>query len=88
MPTSKVFQSSRFIKTGRRIRSRSFDEHRVDVLLPKNLHAQSPVLVVHDGMNVFFKKYASTGNTWQIIEAIDSGRILGDPMVIAVWGEG
>jgi len=88
MPTSKVFQSSRFIKTGRRIRSRSFDEHRVDVLLPKNLHAQSPVLVVHDGMNVFFKKYASTGDTWQIIEAIESGKIVGDPMVIAVWGEG
>lgn len=88
MPTSKAFESSRFIKTGRRIQSRSFDGHRVDVLLPKNLHSKSPVLIVHDGMNVFFKKYASTGDTWQIIEGIETGRILGDPIVIAVWGEG
>lgn len=88
MPTSKAFKSSRFIKTGRGIQSRAFDGHRVDVLLPKKLHPKSPVLVVHDGMNVFFKRYASTGDTWQIIEGIESGRIMGDPLVIAVWGEG
>ena len=88
MLTSKAFKSSRFIKTGRRIFSRSFDGHRVDVLLAKNTHAQSPVLVVHDGMNVFFSRYASTGDTWQIIEGLESGKIIGDPIVIAVWGEG
>jgi enterochelin esterase-like enzyme len=88
MPTSKAFKSSRFIKSGRGIQSRSFDGHRVDVLLPKKLHPRSPVLVVHDGMNVLFKRYASTGDTWQIIEGIESGRIIGDPLVIAVWGEG
>jgi predicted alpha/beta superfamily hydrolase len=88
MPTSKAFQSSRFIKTGPRIQSRSFDGHRVDVLLPEDLHPNSPVLIIHDGMNVFFKRYASTGHTWQITEGIESGRILGDPLVIAIWGEG
>jgi enterochelin esterase-like enzyme len=88
MLTSKAFKSSRFIKTGRRIYSRSFDGHRVDVLLPKKAHAKSPVLVVHDGMNVFFSRYASTGDTWQIIEGLESGKIIGDPLVIAVWGEG
>ena len=88
MLTSKAFKSSRFIKTGRGIYSRSFDGHRVDVLLAKNTHANSPVLVVHDGMNVFFSRYASTGDTWQIIEGLESGKIIGDPVVIAVWGEG
>jgi predicted alpha/beta superfamily hydrolase len=57
-------------------------------LLPKDLHPNSPVLIIHDGMNVFFKRYANTGHTWQITEGIESGRILGDPLVIAVWGEG
>ena len=68
--------------------SRSFDGHRVDVLKPKRITADTPVLVIHDGMNVFFKRYASSGQTWQVIESLASGRIVGDPLVIAVWGEG
>lgn len=88
MPINNAFTSSQFIKTGRNIFSRSFDDHRVDVLVPKNLHAKTPVLVIHDGMNVLFKKYASSGDTWQVIESIKAGRIIGDPLVIAVWGEG
>lgn len=88
MPINNAFKSSRFIKTGRNIVSRSFDGHRVDVLLPKQLHAETPILVIHDGMNVLFKKYASSGDTWQVIEAITDARIIGDPLVIAVWGEG
>lgn len=88
MRTSKAFKSSSFIKTGRGIFSRSFDGHRVDVRLAQNTHAKSPVLIVHDGMNVFFSRYASTGDTWQIIEGLESGKIIGDPVVIAVWGEG
>lgn len=88
MLTFRAFKSTRFIKTGRGIYSRTFDGHRVDVLLAKDMHARSPVLVLHDGMNVFFSRYASTGDTWQIIEGLESGKIIGDPIVIAVWGEG
>jgi len=43
---------------------------------------------MHDGMNVFFKRFASTGETWQVLESLTAGRIVGDPLVIAVWGEG
>ena len=82
------FKSSTFIKTGQGIVSRSFDGHRVDVLRPRNTDTQTPVLVMHDGMNVFFKRFASTGVTWQVVEGLAEGRILGDPIVIAVWGEG
>jgi len=48
----------------------------------------TPVLVIHDGMNVFFERYASSGVTWQVREGLAEGRIVGDPIVIAVWGEG
>ena len=43
---------------------------------------------MHDGMNVFFSEFASTGQTWEVAEAIESGAIKADPLVIAVWGEG
>lgn len=88
MSTAKAFKSSKFIKTGKRIFSRSFDGHRVDVLLPKEHSATTPVLVMHDGMNVLFEKYASSGDTWQVIEAIKSKRLVQKIIVIAVWGEG
>ena len=88
MVLRNVFKSSRFSKTGPGLVSRSFDGHRVDVLHPKRIGPNTPVLVIHDGMNVFFGRYASSGQTWQIIESLAAGRILGDPLVIAVWGEG
>jgi hypothetical protein len=43
---------------------------------------------MHDGMNVFFSEFASTGQTWEVAESIESGLIKADPLVIAVWGEG
>ncbi|MEY4366830.1 MAG: hypothetical protein RLZ28_245 [Actinomycetota bacterium] len=88
MPITNAFKSSQFIKTGKNILSRSFDGHRVDVLLPKQLRSKTPILFIHDGMNVFFSKYASSGDTWQVRESIAAGRFTGDPIVVAVWGEG
>ena len=88
MLTANPFTSIKFVKTGSRIESRDFDGHRVDVLRPTSLQPDSPILIIHDGMNVFFKKYASSGDTWQIREALESGAIVGDPLVVAVWGEG
>ena len=82
------FKSSTLTKTGQGIVTSSFDGHRVDVLRPSRLSATTPVLVMHDGMNVFFERYASTGQTWQVIESLAAGRLTGDPLVIAVWGEG
>ena len=88
MVLRNAFKSSSFIKAGSGLVSRAFDGHRVDVLQPKQLHSATPVLVIHDGMNVFFKRYSSSGQTWEVIEGLAAGRILGDPLVIAVWGEG
>lgn len=82
------FKSSRFVRTAPRILSRAFDGHRVDVLVPRDLTATTPILLIHDGMNVFFERFASTGHTWQIREAVESGRVTGQPLVVAVWGEG
>jgi predicted alpha/beta superfamily hydrolase len=70
------------------IQTFEYDNHRVDVLVPGRLDKSTPVLVMHDGMNVFFEEYASSGDTWEVIEGINRGRIIGSPLVIAVWGEG
>ena len=43
---------------------------------------------MHDGMNVFFSEFSSTGQTWEVLESIQRGRIQGRPVVVAVWGEG
>ena len=82
------FKSSTLTHSGPSIVSRICDGHRVDVLRPSQLSASTPVLVMHDGMNVFFERYASTGQTWQVSESLAAGRVIGDPLVIAVWGEG
>lgn len=68
--------------------SGDFDGHRVDVLVPESVRPDTPVLVFNDGMNVFFPEFASTGQTWEIAEAIESGRIHSEVCVVAVWGEG
>jgi predicted alpha/beta superfamily hydrolase len=83
-----AFTATEFFEVSPGIFSRSFDGHRVDVRLPKELHEDSPVLVMQDGMNVFFSEFSSDGHTWLISEALDSGLISLDPLVIAVWGEG
>ena len=88
MLTANPFTSTRFVRTGKRIESRDFDGHRVDVRLPAKLTPTTPILFIHDGMNVFFSKYASSGDTWRIREAIADGRIPDEPLVVAVWGEG
>ncbi len=88
MLTANPFTSTKFVKTGPGIESRDFDGHRVDVLRPRTLRADTPILLIHDGMNVFFSKFASSGDTWQIREALAAGSIIGDPLVVAIWGEG
>jgi predicted alpha/beta superfamily hydrolase len=63
-----------------------FDNHRVDVWVPASLHAKTPVLLMHDGRNIFDEKDSFTGKTWEVIPAIRD-EVRGDnPLVIAVWG--
>ena len=70
-----AFTSTRFIRTGPQIESRDFDGHRVDVRVPNQITPETPILLIHDGMNVFFSKFASSGDTWRIREAIDEKRL-------------
>jgi predicted alpha/beta superfamily hydrolase len=77
---------------GGRIDSFEFDGHRVDVWVPVEQGAPSadhPVLVMHDGRNVFFESEAYTGTTWGVLDAVRGGE-LGSrpPIVVAVWGLG
>ena len=63
-----------------------FDNHKVDVWVPASLHAKTPVLLMHDGRNIFDEKDSFTGKTWEVIPAIRD-EVRGDnPLVIAVWG--
>ncbi|NBU22988.1 MAG: DUF2834 domain-containing protein [Actinobacteria bacterium] len=63
-----------------------FDSHTVDIWVPASLHAKTPVLVMHDGRNIFDEKDSFTGKTWEVLTAIRE-EVRGDsPLVIAVWG--
>ena len=67
-----------------------FDGHRVDVLVPDNLNPKTPVLVMHDGKNLFVPELTTFGATWGLIEAltdrpVGGPRIHGKPLIIGVW---
>ena len=73
---------------GGRIDTYEFDKHRVDVWVPPSVSDTTPVLVMHDGKNVFFSEHSTFGATWGILDALRDGRIRGEkkPLIIAVWG--
>lgn len=56
--------------------------------MPDNLAANTPVLIVHDGKNVFNTATATNGVTWGLLEALTDGRINAEnkPLITAVWG--
>jgi len=64
-----------------------FDEHRVDVWVPKDLHPKTSVLVMHDGRNIFDEDDSFTGKTWEVLPAIRDEVRADSPVVIAVWGK-
>ena len=64
------------------------DEHLVEVWAPEHVLPYTPLLIMHDGKNVFNPKTATDGNTWEVLDAIGSGRISAkpQPLVVAVHG--
>ena len=60
-----------------------FNSHRVDVYVPDEVGAQTPVLVMHDGKNLFWPELASFGQTWGVIDAVQGLAVR--PVVIGVW---
>jgi predicted alpha/beta superfamily hydrolase len=63
-----------------------FDSHRVDVWVPRDLKPTTPVLVMHDGRNLFDLEHTFAGKTWGVIEAIRDEFRGEKPLVIGVWG--
>ena len=86
--TWRAIDSSLASQAGGNLFTKEFPDHRVDVWVPASSHSETPVLVMHDGRNVFFPECSTQGITWGVLEAICDGRIIGDhmPIVIAVWG--
>jgi predicted alpha/beta superfamily hydrolase len=63
-----------------------FDNHRVDVWSPREIHPSTPILVIHDGKNIFDEGDSHTGKTWGMLTALRE-ELRGDPpIVIGVWG--
>lgn len=77
---------------GGRIETHTIHKHRVDVWVPGDLNPETPVLVMHDGKNLFFPEFSTFGATWGLLDALRRDargyrRIRGDrlPMIIGVW---
>jgi len=64
-----------------------FDEHRVQVWTPQTWHPQTPVLVMHDGKNVFNAESSTLGKSWEVLTAIKTDLRAEPPIVVAVWGK-
>jgi hypothetical protein len=64
------------------------DDHTVEVWVPKKVLFYTPVLMMHDGKDVFNPKTATDGSTWRILDALREDRIKGDlqPLIVAVHG--
>ncbi|MEL0260659.1 MAG: DUF2834 domain-containing protein [Aquiluna sp.] len=71
---------------GGKLQSFEFDQHRVDVWVPPTLNAKTPVLLMHDGRNIFDEKESFTGKTWEVLAALRD-EVRGEPpLIAAVWG--
>ncbi len=69
---------------GSKIFRKDFANHHVDVLVPAEISSSTPLLVMHDGKNVFLDSQASFGNSWGVVDAVHNRQL--KPVVIGVWG--
>ena len=77
---------------GGKLETFDFDGHKVEVWIPQGKDAvksSTPVLVMHDGKNVFDPATSSHGTTWGVLDAVRAGELRGElPIVVAVSGLG
>jgi predicted esterase len=66
------------------------DSHRVDVWVPEKLVSYTPILMMHDGKNVFDPRTASDNTTWGVLDALRDNKVKADPqpLIVAVHGLG
>ena len=75
---------------GGRLLRYEFENHPVIVWVPRKVHKTTPVLVMHDGHNLFDPKTSTFGVTWGLLEALrgrkpGGARIRADkPLIIGV----
>lgn len=76
---------------GGKLKRYQFDEHPVIVWVPADVDATTPVLVMHDGHNLFDPKTSTFGATWGLLDALrdrspGGARIRGarKPLIIGV----
>jgi predicted alpha/beta superfamily hydrolase len=63
-----------------------FDSHTVDVWVPPTLNSKTPVVLMHDGRNIFHEEDSFTGKTWEVLQALKE-EVRGElPLVVAVFG--
>jgi predicted alpha/beta superfamily hydrolase len=73
---------------GGRLDQFEFDGHRVDVWVPATLNPETPILVMHDGHNLFDPKNSSYGSTWGLLAALPKRiKTANKPLIIGVWQE-
>lgn len=77
---------------GGRLETHTIHKHRVDVWVPGDLNPETPVLVMHDGHNLFLSENTTYGATWGLLEALRPDargyrRIRGErlPLIVGVW---
>lgn len=77
---------------GGRLETHTIHKHRVDVWVPSDLNPETPVLVMHDGHNLFLSENTTYGATWGLLDALRPDargyrRIRGEklPMIVGVW---
>ncbi len=76
---------------GGKIKRYVFDNHKVIAWIPNHVGADTPVLVMHDGKNLFDPKTSTFGATWGLLEALAEREIGGariraakQPLIIGV----
>jgi enterochelin esterase-like enzyme len=67
---------------GGKIKRYNFDNHKVIAWIPKDVGADTPVLVMHDGHNLFDPKTSAFGATWGLLDAL-ADREVGGPRIRA-----
>jgi predicted alpha/beta superfamily hydrolase len=88
-PLFMFFRERKILKNklaGGALQRFEFDKHLVDIWSPPTLNSKTPVIVMHDGRNVFDAKESYSGKSWEILTALKD-EVRGElPLVIAVWG--
>ncbi len=88
-PLFMFFRERKILKNllaGGAIERFDFDNHKVDVWVPPTLNSQTPVVLMHDGRNIFDEADSFTGKTWEVLAALRE-EVRGElPLIVAVWG--